>query len=73
MFSLSVLVHSGLFISDKIEGHGKVPDPVSAEDLKSARMIQYFKARGESQLKSGEEMSVDCVSWNLSSTVNFTL
>lgn len=72
VFTSLVFIFSGLLISCSKEEQGKDNSLIPANDLKLARMIQNFKARGESHLKSGEEMSVDSALWYLSSTVNFT-
>lgn len=72
VFTAFVLIFSCMLISCSKEEQGKDNSLIPANDLKLARMIQHFKARGESHLKSGEEMSVDSALWYLSSAVNFT-
>lgn len=70
MFSLSALARSGLFISGSNECRERDRDTVPAVGLKLARMIQGFKARGGSRLKSGEERSADSALRHLNIIVN---
>lgn len=72
VFTAFVLIFTGLLISCSKDDQGKDNNQIPANDLKLARMIQNFKTRGESQLKSGEEMSVDSALWYLGSTINYT-
>ena len=45
---------------------------LSAEDLKLSRMIESFIIKGKSNLKEGEEITVDSAIWYLEATSNYT-
>ncbi len=63
-----------LFTACNKENHSTVQNTggTPAADLKLARMIEAFKAKGASQLKSSEEMCVDSAIWYLNVTANYT-
>lgn len=72
VFSVLLIILPVLLISCSKVDQGKYKEQIPANDLKLARMIQNFKVRGESKLKSDEEMSIDSALWYLSATANFT-
>jgi hypothetical protein len=45
---------------------------ISSADLKLARMIETFKQQGQSNLKTGEALSIDSAQWYLEATANYT-
>jgi hypothetical protein len=47
-------------------------ETINAADMKLSNMIENFKAKGKSHLKSGEEMSIDSAKWYLRATANYT-
>lgn len=59
-------------ISCKKEQLATSLEQMHANDLKLASMIQSFKARGSSHLKSTAEMSTDSAIWYIGATANFT-
>ena len=59
-------------LSCKKEQQVKNSKEIPASDLKLATMLNDFKHKGESHLKSTTEMTTEEAEWLLSSTVNFT-
>jgi hypothetical protein len=47
-------------------------DQIQVSDLKLSSMIKSFKARGESGLKNGYEMTIDSAKWYIGTATNYT-
>jgi hypothetical protein len=58
--------------SCKKEQQANPTDAIPASDLKLATMLNNFKQRGESHLKTNSEMSPDSANWYIGATANFT-
>jgi hypothetical protein len=58
--------------SCKKEQQANPTDAIPASDLKLATMLNNFKQRGESHLKTNSEMSPDSAIWYIGATANFT-
>lgn len=58
----------------KKDDHSSIQNPggIPAADLKLSRMIEAFRSKEVTHLKSGEEMCVDSAIWYLNVTANYT-
>ncbi len=69
---LALLIIIIVFTSCKKEQQTYDNTNVPAKDMKLATMINNFKERGVSPLKSASEMTVDSAIWYIGATANFT-
>lgn len=70
--SIAAIALSLLMVNCAKEQTPNIQNEIPANDLRLAKMIKNFKAKGESGLKSSAEMSVDSAIWYIGATANFT-
>ena len=71
-FLLIILFAVSIIASCKKEQQANSLQNIPASDLKLATMLNSFKERGKSHLKSTAEMSIDSAIWYIGATTNFT-
>lgn len=71
-FAVSVILLGFVVASCKKDQGTKTESQMQASDSKLAGLLQDFKLRGESNLKSGAIMSIDSAIWYIGATINFT-
>jgi len=71
-FLLIILFAVSIIASCKKEQQANSPQNIPASDLKLATMLNSFKERGKSHLKSTAEMTIDSAIWYIGATANYT-